>query len=149
MNIWLIDLESVPTRYTCEWKTYVPELLKNFLYSSGEYTSKVNVIEGPSDIPSATTPGAFLNFGGTNVYKSVQIEKLSRHFIAGDVKPGDHILFTDAWNPGVIQVKYMSELLGIKVYLHGLWHAGSYDPQDFLGRLIGNKPWVKIGRAHV
>ena len=143
MNIWLIDLESVPTRYTCEWKTYVPELLKNFLYSSGEYTSKVNVIEGPSDIPSATTPGAFLNFGGTNVYKSVQIEKLSRHFIAGDVKPGDHILFTDAWNPGVIQVKYMSELLGIKVYLHGLWHAGSYDPQDFLGRLIGNKPWVR------
>ena len=74
MNIWLIDLESVPTRYTCEWKTYVPELLKNFLYSSGEYTSKVNVIEGPSDIPSATTPGAFLNFGGTNVYKSVQIK---------------------------------------------------------------------------
>ena len=24
-----------------------------------------------------------------------------------------------------------------------MWHAGSYDPQDFLGRLIGNKPWVR------
>jgi len=37
----------------------------------------------------------------------------------------------------------MSELLQIPVTTHGLWHAGSYDPQDFLGRLIGDKPWVR------
>jgi hypothetical protein len=37
----------------------------------------------------------------------------------------------------------MSELLGIPVVTHGLWHAGSYDPQDFLGRLVGDKPWVR------
>jgi glycosyltransferase involved in cell wall biosynthesis len=37
----------------------------------------------------------------------------------------------------------MSELLGIPVTTHGLWHAGSYDPQDFLGRLVGKKPWVR------
>jgi hypothetical protein len=37
----------------------------------------------------------------------------------------------------------MSELLSIPVTTHGLWHAGSYDPQDFLGRLVGNKPWVR------
>lgn len=143
MKIWIVDIEGFENRYTSEWKTHVPELIRKFLLSSADYESTVEVIEGPSDIPAATTPGAFLNFGGTNVYKSVQIEKLSRHFIAGDVKPGDHILFTDAWNPGVIQVKYMAELLNIKVYLHGLWHAGSYDNWDFLGRLIGDKPWVR------
>jgi hypothetical protein len=37
----------------------------------------------------------------------------------------------------------MSELLNIPVVTHGLWHAGSYDPQDFLGRIVGNKPWVR------
>jgi hypothetical protein len=37
----------------------------------------------------------------------------------------------------------MSELLNIPVKIHALWHAGSYDPQDFLGRLIGNAPWVR------
>jgi glycosyltransferase involved in cell wall biosynthesis len=37
----------------------------------------------------------------------------------------------------------MSELLDIPVVTHGLWHAGSYDPQDFLGRLVGKKPWVR------
>ena len=38
----------------------------------------------------------------------------------------------------------MSELLNIPVVTHGLWHAGSYDPQDFLGRLVGDKPWVRF-----
>jgi hypothetical protein len=37
----------------------------------------------------------------------------------------------------------MAGLLGISVTIHALWHAGSYDPQDFLGRLIGDTPWVR------
>jgi hypothetical protein len=68
---------------------------------------------------------------------------MGRLFCSGAVKPGDHFLFTDAWHPGIINLKYMSELLDIPVVTHGLWHAGSYDPQDFLGRLVGAKPWVR------
>ena len=136
MKVWLIDLESVETRYTCEWKTHVPHLLQS-------HGIEVEIVEGADDIPPATTPGAFLNFGGTNIYKSTQMEKMSRAFTEGKVNDGDHILFTDAWHPGIINVKYMAELLGIKVITHGLWHAGSYDPADFLGRLIGDTPWVR------
>jgi hypothetical protein len=68
---------------------------------------------------------------------------MGRLFCDGAVHPGDHFIFTDAWHPGIINLKYMSELLGIPVTTHGLWHAGSYDPQDFLGRLVGDKPWVR------
>ena len=136
MTIFLVDLESVETRYTGEWKTHVPALLRK----KGHH---VEIISGPTDIPSATTPGAFLNFGGTNIYKASQVEQMGRLFCSGAVKPGDHFIFTDAWHPGVINLKYMSELLQIPVTLHGLWHAGSYDPQDFLGRLVGDKPWVR------
>ena len=136
MTVFLVDLEAVETRYTGQWKTHVPDLLKKNGHD-------VHIITGPSDIPSATTPGAFLNFGGTNIYKANQVEQIGRLFCSGAVKPGDHFLFTDAWHPGIINLKYMSELLGIKVTIHALWHAGSYDPQDFLGRLIGNAPWVR------
>lgn len=136
MKIFLVDLEAVSTRYTGEWKSYVPSLLKKAGHN-------VQIIDGPTDIPAATTPGAFLNFGGTNIYKSVQVEKISKLFCDGSVCPGDHFLFTDAWHPGIINLKYMSELLGIPVITHGLWHAGSYDPHDFLGRLVGDKPWVR------
>ena len=139
-NVFLVDLESVETRYTGQWKTHVPSLLKKAGHN-------VQVISGPEDIPSATTPGAFLNFGGTNIYKSAQVERMGRLFTSGSVKPGDHFLFTDAWHPGIINLKYMSELLGIPVKIHALWHAGSYDPQDFLGRLIGNAPWVRHAEA--
>jgi glycosyltransferase involved in cell wall biosynthesis len=136
MTIFLVDLESVETRYTGQWKTHVPNLLRKEGFN-------VKIISGPLDIPSATTPGAFLNFGGTNIYKANQVEQMGRLFCDGAVHPSDHFIFTDAWHPGIINLKYMSELLGIPVTTHGLWHAGSYDPQDFLGRLVGDKPWVR------
>lgn len=135
-RVFLVDLEAVETRYTGQWKTHLPSLLKKAGHN-------VQVISGPTDIPSATTPGAFLNFGGTNIYKSAQVEQISRLFCDGSIRANDHFLFTDAWHPGIINLKYMSELLGIPVVTHGLWHAGSYDPQDFLGRLVGKAKWVR------
>ncbi len=136
MTVYIVDLEPVETRYTAQWKTHLPAVLKKRGHD-------VQVISGPTDVPSATTPGAFLNFGGTNIYKSAQVEEFSRLFCAGRIHAGDHFLFTDAWHPGIINLKYMSELLQIPVTIHALWHAGSYDPQDFLGRLIGDAPWVR------
>lgn len=136
MRIFLVDIESVPTRYTCEWKTHIPKLLEDAGF-------EVIVVEGDLNIPEATTPGAFLNFGGTNMYKAKQVHTLSYMFTKGHIQAGDHIIFTDAWHPGIINVKYMSELLNIPVVTHGLWHAGSYDPNDFLGRLVGDKPWIR------
>lgn len=136
MTVFLVDLEAVESRYTGEWKTHVPSLLE-------DHGHEVYVVSGPHNIPTATTPGAFLNFGGTNIYKAAQVEEMGRLFTDGRVKKGDHFIFTDAWHPGIINLKYMSELLGIPVVIHALWHAGSYDPQDFLGRLIGDVPWVR------
>ena len=135
MTVYLVDLEAVETRYTAQWKQYLPDRMKDI-------GMDVVVISG-GDVPQATTPGAFLNFAGTNSYKSQQLLQIAELFAAGTVKAGDYFLYTDAWNPTVIQLKYMSELLSIPVKIGGMWHAGSYDPQDFLGRLIGDKPWVR------
>jgi glycosyltransferase involved in cell wall biosynthesis len=136
MTIYIVDLEAVDTRYTKEWKKYLPLQLKRHT------NSKIEVISG-GNTPQATTPGAFLNFGGTNVYKAKQMQQIGELFCNGKIKDGDYFLYTDAWNPTVLQLRYMAELLGINIRIGGLWHAGSYDPQDFLGRLIGDKPWVR------
>lgn len=133
--LYLVDLEAVDTRYTKQWKEYLPAQLK-------AHGIETTVITG-GEVPQATTPGAFLNFAGTNNYKSQQMLEISRMFAGGEIKDGDYFLYTDAWNPTVIQLKYMAELLGIKIRIGGMWHAGSYDPQDFLGRLIGDAPWVR------
>ena len=139
-KIWIVDLEAVESRYTGQWKTHIPQILEVQSLIHDKY--EIEVIEGPIDIPEATTPGAFLNFGGTNIYKSAQMEKISRLFCEGEVKDGDHFIYTDAWNPTIIQLKYMSQLLNIPIMIHGFWHAGNYDKNDFLGRLI-NSQWVK------
>ena len=134
--IYIVDIEAVETRYTAEWKKYLPWQLQKFTQS------QVTTISG-GDTPQATTPGAFLNFGGTNVYKSNQLEQIATLFCEGKINDGDYFLYTDAWNPTVIQLRYMAELLGVNISIGGMWHAGSYDPSDFLGRLIGDKPWVR------
>lgn len=136
MTIYIVDLEAVDTRYTKEWKYHLPRQLKKAT------NHEVVAISG-GDTPQATTPGAFLNFGGTNVYKANQMQQIGKMFCDGKVKNGDYFLYTDAWNPTVLQLKYMAELLKVKIKIGGMWHAGSYDPQDFLGRLIGDKPWVR------
>ena len=136
MAIHIVDIEAVDTRYTKKWKEYLPRQLQRAT------NENVKVISG-GEVPQATTPGAFLNFAGTNNYKSQQMLEISRLFANGEVKDNDYFLYTDAWNPTVIQLRYMAELLGIDINIGGLWHAGSYDPHDFLGRLIGDKPWVR------
>ena len=136
MTIYVVDIEAVDTRYTKQWKEHLPKQLRR------STNNDVIVISG-GEVPQATTPGAFLNFAGTNNYKSQQMLEISRMFANGEIKDNDYFLYTDAWNPTVIQLRYMAELLGIDIGIGGLWHAGSYDPQDFLGRLIGDKPWVR------
>lgn len=135
MTVWLIDIEAVDTRYTKQWKEHLPKQMRDFGLD-------VVVVSG-GDVPMTTTPGAFLNFAGTNNYKSQQMLEISREFAFGNVKAGDYFLYTDAWNPTVIQLKYMAELLNIPIRIGGMWHAGSYDPHDFLGRLIGDAKWVR------
>jgi hypothetical protein len=137
MTVYIVDIEAVDTRYTKQWKEHLPNQMRR---ATG---LDVKVISG-GETPQATTPGAFLNFGGTNVYKSKQLETIGEMFCNGEIKDGDYFLYTDAWNPTVIQLRYMAELLGVNIRIGGLWHAGSYDPHDFLGRLIGDAPWVRL-----
>ena len=136
MTIYIVDIEAVDTRYTKQWKDYLPKQLRHAT------NNEVVVISG-GETPQATTPGAFLNFGGTNVYKSKQLETIGEMFCKGEIKDGDYFLYTDAWNPTVVQLRYMASLLSVDIRIGGLWHAGSYDPHDFLGRLIGDAPWVR------
>jgi len=136
MTIYLVELEPVETRYTAQWQVHLPTQLR-------DKGLDVVVIEGPQDTPQDTTPGAFLNFSGTNYWKSEQLKTISQLFADGKVNDGDYFLYTDAWNPTVIQLKYMASLLEVDIKIGGMWHAGSYDPQDFLGRLIGDAKWVR------
>lgn len=135
-KLYIVDLEPIETRYTGEWKTHLPSLLRSQGFD-------VVVIDGSSTTSQTTSKGAFLNFGATNIYKAQQIEKLGQLFSNGAVEQGSQFIFTDAWHTGILNLKYMASLLEVEIKIHALWHAGSYDPHDFLGRLIGSEHWVR------
>ena len=140
MKIYIMALEPLETRYTGQWFHGFPQLIRDEADALGVDAEVINV--AGEQVSFEPTPGAFLDFGGTNIWKNTQINELARAFATGEVQAGDKVIFTDAWHTGILQVKYMSELLGVPVEIHSMWHAGSYDPQDFLGRLIRDKRWT-------
>jgi len=140
-TIYIVSLESLPNRYTCEWLEGIPTALRAHAEQHNVEVNVVNIVG--DDKEQLTTPGAFINFAGTNKWKSEQSIQIAKLVANGDIKNGDKFLFTDAWNPVILQTKYMLDLLGIKAEMYGIWHAGQYDPQDFLGRLIEDKRWAR------
>ena len=134
-NLWIFSIESIETRYTCEWYEHIPCMLHNTLPKFN-----VQAIVGVQK-HTAPTPGAFLNFSDTNYWKSTQLCNFLESLNAGRTTADDHFLFPDAWDPVVLQLRYISDLHGYNWKFHGLFHAGSWDPSDFLGRSSGGKPW--------
>lgn len=135
-TLFICHIESLDTRYTSQLRKYLPEQLQNGL---GDKYDIVN-IDG-TDIGTEVCAGAFLDFVGTNIYKSTQSVRVSELIANGGVKNGDIFFYTDAWCAPIIQLRYTLDLMGIKAKIAGFWHSGSYDPGDFLCRLIQNKNW--------
>lgn len=141
-NVWLLPIEAHEQRYTEQWRRHLPEQLCHAAVDRG-IDVRLHIITGEMS-EQQPTAGAFLDFAGTNVFKSTQIAEVARRFQRNEVQQDDVFLFTDAWHPGVHQVRYMSALCGVPVRIVGLWHAGHYDPNDFLGRIeMKDGPWAR------
>lgn len=135
-KIWIVPIERIPTRYTTHWYEYVPKQMQanidNFI---------IEQIDIGYDTLSNNTPGAFFNFADTMKFKSKQAEVIASLFSDGKIKSGDVFLYTDYWNPTAHNVRYMADLLGIKIKLVGICHAGAWDPADILGQTFKDKQW--------
>lgn len=140
-TIYHVCLEPIDQRYTKQWYDTIPNQISSMVHMLGKTNEswRVETVEGES-IPDQTTPGAFLDFGATNVYKGSQVAKISKLFTEGKIQPGDKFLITDFWHFGITAIRYMSELLEIPVEIHSIAHAGAYDPSDILGMKM-TKDW--------
>lgn len=137
-NIIVWPLEKLDNRYSLQWYECIPQALETKLKASGS-TGRVIQIDGVQT-DATTTSGAFLNFSDTNRWKSTQLVAFLNMLDRGEITPTDVMLFTDAWNPVILQVKYIRDLMGYNWKLHSIFHAGAYDPTDILGYKM-EKPW--------
>ncbi|MEO9458807.1 MAG: hypothetical protein ABJE63_08845 [Lentilitoribacter sp.] len=139
-TLWIFDIEPHEQRYTSEWQTYLPKQIEGFRQANSRKRWNVQTIS-TIQTGGKLSQGAFLNFAETNVYKSFQVSAFAKDVELKNVKPGDRLLFTDAWHPGVVQCRYMSDLLNLDLTIDVMWHAGSYDKHDILSQKTKNKRW--------
>jgi len=92
--------------------------------------------------PHTIENGEFLDVTSTNSYKASQVMDFADRVQAKDVQDGDTVLFLDGWHPGVLQVAYMRDALGLRLRLVSMVHAGTWDQYDFLTR-VGMRRWAK------
>ena len=87
MTIWLVELESIPTRYGLQWsKWFSLELQKiKIIYK---------VITAPTLINEIKV-GSVLDANGTCYYKAIQLATIAQQFHNGNIKDGDVFLLME------------------------------------------------------
>lgn len=139
-TVYHVALEPIEARYSAQWLECINREFMKFAKANGNRNLMFDLL-GDTTEDSKPTTGGFLDFIGTNKWKAQQVVKIANLFNGGYVVPNDVFLFTDAWNPAILQVRYMSDLMNIPVRIVSYWHAGSYDPTDVLGYKIKDKRW--------
>lgn len=158
-NIVIVPLEPIESRYTAEWIYHIPNMIRDYMLGEGYELHEPDegdkgalmgrFVRGADTISvlaydgyeenTKVTEGAFINFGHTNVWKAQQLEQIARDLSAGALKDETVFYFTDAWNPAIINLRYMIDLLGLNAKIYAQWHAGYHDEHDFLHKAISKR----------
>jgi len=122
-NLYIVTLEPIEQRYTKQWYTF----WKN------EFSKYYNVqyVDGET-LSDGIEKGRFLDINQTNMWKAIQVEKMSRLFFNNEIKNNDAFIFMDGWHFGITALKYMAQLNNISIKVFAYWHAGTWDEWDFI-----------------
>lgn len=134
MFIIQAPIEPLEERYSKQWKQWFKEEWK--------YNSRI--FEGLTLTDEVKT-GAFLDVYSTCYYKTSQMNSII-NFIYNHEWFGqgedNWVFFQDLWNPAVFQLAYIRSCAGLKFKIAGCFHAGTWDPTDFISKMgVGN--WAK------
>ena len=80
MKLFLVDLEPIEKRYTKQWQTWIPKLVKDF-----KPGLDVQTISGKSD--GEIKSGQFLDINRTQTDKSEQIIEIANVIIIRELNP--------------------------------------------------------------
>lgn len=121
-RLMFVPLEILPERYTGQWYDWFMTCFSAFGFSP--------IVVGDTEVRQIKV-GEFLDVYQTNQYKINQLSQIIQHIIDGFEGT---IFFMDLWFPGIEAIAYIRDCTGRKIRIEGIWHAGTYDPNDFLAR---------------
>lgn len=130
-----IPIEPIEERYSMQWDKWFKWLFET------EHFSYTTIYGGKTS--GTINRGSFLDVVETNKYKNNQMSQILN--ILGSYNDEETLVlfFHDLWFPGLEQIAYIREGLGLKnLRICGCLHAGSYDEFDFLNKR-GMTGWAK------
>lgn len=130
--LYFIPIEPLEERYSAQWLFWFEDAFIN-------HSVKYHIILG--NAYTQIENGAFLDVIKTNKWKSEQMVQICSLFEKGQVTQEDTFFFMDGWNPCVEMLAYIRDGLNIKFKIAGIFHAGSYDPNDRLA-IWGTEGWA-------
>ena len=130
-TIYIFDSKSIDLKYIRNWQDNLRNILEDHII---KHNLKYQVItfydvnvNGMSIIDN--TPLTFTNIVEQ---QSNQANIFSELFYNKKVKPGDHFIFMDAWNPAILQLKYLSVVYRVPVWTHAFWQLGSFNKTSYI-----------------
>jgi len=135
--LYLVKLEDLEQRYTIQMHS-------NLVEQAVHRNIPFRVVEGAA-LSGAIDTGAFLDSNSTVYYKATQVEELAKKFSSGIIKNGDTFLVYDGWFPGITSLRYMAYFAGVEINIVGIFHAGTWEPSDFI---TGLRPRVGLLEKH-
>lgn len=134
MKVFYVPIEPYEIRYTEQWGRWFPDAFNTLGIT-------YSIIKG-TDTKRSLENGAVLDPIGTGIYKTSQLKRLIELIKDGAINDSDIILFADGWFPGVEAIQYIRQLTNKKFKVAAYFHAGSYDPWDFLA-LANTESWAE------
>jgi len=130
-TIYIFDSKTIDLKYIRNWQNNLCNILEDYIVRHNlKYQVKtyydVNV-NGMSIIDN--TP---LTFSDIIKQQAEQANIFADLFYNKSVNIGDHFIFMDAWNPAIIQLKYLSVVYRIPIWVHGFWQLGSFNKTSYI-----------------
>jgi glycosyltransferase involved in cell wall biosynthesis len=133
-TVYWFPIENLPERYSGQWNRWFK--------SEFEGLEVKNLMIYGTTLADSIRQGSFLDIVGTNYYKADQLKQFCFMVDNNLIKDNDIILLHDGWFSGIEMLAYIRDALGLKFKIYAIFHAGVFDPHDFLTQK-GMRKWAK------
>lgn len=130
-TIYILDSKTIDLKYIRNWQTNLQNIFEDYIQQKG-LNYKVETIYDIQPNPLSIVDNRPLTFKDIVDQQASQSIRFAELFYNKSVKPGDHFIFMDAWNPAIFQLRYLSTVYRIPVWIHAFWQSGSFNKTSYL-----------------
>jgi hypothetical protein len=130
-TIYIIDSRTIDLKYIRNWQNNLQNILEDYIQQKSLkfevktfYDVEPNLLSIIDNQP--------LTFKDIVEQQTSQTNRFVELFYNKKINKGDHFIFMDAWNPAIIQLRYLSTVYRTPIWIHGFWQMGSFNKTSYL-----------------